>query len=96
MSSAESGITWRPPKGDRFGPGTRIPAIIVSPFARHGRVDHTQYDTTSVLRLITRKWHLPVLPGIKSRDAALVANGFPPMGDLTRALELGGDDDDRD
>ena len=95
----EFGGIWdhvAPPRGDRFGPGTRIPAIIVSPFARHGRVDHTQYDTTSVLRLITRKWHLPVLAGIKSRDTALVANGYPPMGDLTNALELGGDGDDRD
>ncbi len=36
-----------PPKGDRFGPGTRIPAVIISPFARKGFVDHTVYDTTS-------------------------------------------------
>ena len=87
----ENGGIWdhvAPPRGDMFGPGNRIPAIIVSPFAKHGSVDHTQYDTTSVLRLITRKWHLPVLAGIKRRDASLVANGYPPMGDLTNALDL--------
>ena len=92
----EFGGIWdhvAPPKGDMFGPGTRIPAIIVSPFARHGHVDHTEYDTTSVLRLITRRWHLPVLAGIRRRDESLVANGYPPMGDLTNALDL---DHDRD
>ncbi len=75
-----------PPKGDRFGPGTRVPALIISPFARPGYVDHTQYDTTSILRLVINKWHLPALPGITGRDDSLVANGFPRMGDLTEAL----------
>jgi len=77
-----------PPKGDMFGPGSRIPAIIVSPYAKKGFIDHTQYDTTSFIRFVTSKWQLPVLPGLRARDAALVANGFPAMGDLTNALEL--------
>ncbi|CAJ0736231.1 hypothetical protein R16034_00368 [Ralstonia edaphis] len=76
------------PKADRWGPGTRIPAIIVSPFAKKGFVDHTQYDTASVLRLITHRFDLPTLPGIKQRDAALVSNGNKPMGDLTNALDF--------
>ncbi len=77
-----------PPKGDLLGPGTRIPAIIISPFAKKGTVDHTQYDTASVLRLITRLYDLPELDGLKARDQALQANGFPPMGDLTNALDI--------
>lgn len=77
-----------PPKGDRFGPGTRIPALIVSPFARKGTVDHTPYDTVSILRFITARWHLPVLPGIAARDAAVSAHGGPKLGDLTGALDL--------
>jgi phospholipase C len=77
-----------PPKADRWGPGTRIPALIISPFARKGTVDHTQYDTTSILRFITNKWQLHVLPGIAARDAALETNGLPKMGDLTEALAL--------
>ncbi|WP_426400041.1 acid phosphatase [Ralstonia sp. R-29] len=76
------------PKADRWGPGTRIPAIIISPFAKKGFVDHTQYDTASVLRLITHRFALPTLPGIKQRDAALAANGNQPMGDLTNALDF--------
>ena len=75
------------PRGDRWGPGTRIPAIIVSPFARKGHVDKTQYDTASILRFITRRWGLEPLPGVVARDAALRANGFAPMGDLSAALE---------
>ena len=87
----ENGGFWdhvAPPKADRFGPGTRIPAIIVSPFVKTGFVDHTQYDTNSILRLITKRYGLPVLPGISARDAALKANGSKPMGDLTQALRL--------
>jgi acid phosphatase len=87
----ENGGFWdhvAPPKADRWGPGSRIPALIVSPFARKGFVDHTQYDTTSILRLITKRFALPALPGITARDAALKAHKSPPLGDLTNALAL--------
>jgi acid phosphatase len=78
------------PKADRWGPGTRIPALIISPFARKGFVDKTLYDTASTLRFITHRWSLPPLPGLVERDNALVKNGAPPMGDLTGALDFGG------
>jgi phospholipase C len=87
----ENGGFWdhvAPPKADRWGPGSRIPALIISPFAKRGFVDHTQYDTTSILRFITRRYELPVLQGIVVRDAALKAHNEPPMGDLTAALDL--------
>ncbi len=74
------------PKGDLLGPGTRIPAIVVSPLARQGVVDHTPYDSGSIIRFITRRWNLEPLPGIVARDRALQAHGNPPMGDLTAAL----------
>ena len=86
----ENGGFWdhaAPPKGDRFGPGTRIPALIVSPFAKKGFVDHTLYDTTSVLRLITERFALPVLPGLDERAKAIAAGG-KTLGDLTNALDL--------
>ncbi len=72
----EFGGAWdhvAPPQGDLLGPGARIPALIISPFAKHGTVDHTQYDTESILRLITRRFDLPVLPGITRRDAGACA-----------------------
>ncbi len=87
----ENGGIWdhvAPPKGDLLGPGTRIPAVIVSPYAKMGTVDHTQYDTGSILRLIDRRFGLTPLPGITARDAALVKNGGTAMGDLTAALDL--------
>jgi phospholipase C len=87
----ENGGFWdhvAPPKGDRWGPGTRIPAIIISPFAKKGTVDHTPYDTTSILRLITRRFALPTLPGIRARDEAIRANGQPALGDLTNSLNF--------
>jgi phospholipase C len=55
-----------PPVVDKWGPGTRVPAIIISPFAKGG-VDSTVYDTTAILRLIEDRWGLPRL---SSRDAA--------------------------
>lgn len=76
------------PKGDRWGPATRIPAIIVSPYAKKGFVDKTQYDTASILRFITHRFSLPTLAGLTQRDQALLANGAKPMGDLTGALNL--------
>jgi acid phosphatase len=87
----EYGGQWdhvAPPAGDKLGPGTRIPAIIVSPYAKAGTVDHTQYDTASILRLITHRFAVPTLSGLAARDAALVGNGGTAMGDLTNALSL--------
>jgi acid phosphatase len=86
----ENGGFWdhaAPPKADQWGPGTRVPTIIVSPYARKGYVDNSLYDTTSILRFITRRWSLPVLDGIKTRDRALLANGGKPIGDLSGALQ---------
>ena len=66
----ENGGRWDhvpPPPGDRWGPGTRVPAIVISPHAKRGFVDHTRYDTTSILKLIETRWGLAPLG---SRDAA--------------------------
>jgi acid phosphatase len=87
----ENGGWWDhvpPPKGDRWGPGTRIPAIVLSPHARRGHVEHTIYDTGSIMRFITRRFGLPTLPGLMMRDNAMRAReGFAP-GDLTEALNI--------
>ncbi|WP_431701675.1 acid phosphatase [Pseudomonas sp. BR20] len=87
----ENGGWWdhvAPPKGDRWGPGTRVPALVVSPFARKGTVDHTVYDTASILRLITRVFQLETLDGLKQRDDAMITRGQKPMGDLSNALQF--------
>lgn len=87
----ENGGFWdhvAPPKGDRWGPGNRIPALIVSPYAKKSFVDHTLLDTTSVLRLIAKRFDLPPLKGVEARDAAMEAAGGQKLGDLTSALDL--------
>jgi phospholipase C len=87
----ENGGWWdhaAPPKADRWGPGNRLPAFIISPYAKHGYVDHTLYDTDSVLRFATERFGLSELAGLKQRDDALKAHGHKPMGDLTNALTL--------
>ncbi|WP_077035585.1 acid phosphatase [Pelomonas sp. KK5] len=88
----ENGGWWdhvAPPEGDRWGPGTRIPAIVISPLAKKGHVDHTDMDTNSILRFITRVHGLEPLPGVIRRDEAMRARGQVLLGDLTSALELG-------
>jgi acid phosphatase len=87
----ENGGWWdhvAPPKGDRWGPGSRIPAMVVSPFAKKGAVDHNFYDTTSILRFITRLHGLPLLDGLAERNAAFEARGARPPGDLTATLSF--------
>ena len=64
-----------PPKGDRWGPGTRIPTIIISPFSKTNYVDHTYYDTTSILKLITERFSLESIPGIRA-EAGDLSNVF--------------------
>ncbi|WP_221798941.1 acid phosphatase [Oceanobacter mangrovi] len=88
----ENGGWWdhvAPPKGDRWGPGTRIPAILMGPHVKRGFVDHSLYDTGSIARFICRRFGLPKLPGLLERELSMVENGGTPPGDLTRALDLG-------
>ena len=66
----ENGGRWdhvAPPVGDRWGPGVRVPTVIVSPLVKRGHVDHTRYDTTAILKLIETRWGLAPLG---ARDAA--------------------------
>ena len=86
----ENGGFWdhvAPPKADRWGPGTRIPALIIGPTVKKGFVDHTEYDTSSIIRFLMTRYELPALPGITERDKALAAAGSPPLGDLSNALQ---------
>ncbi|HEY0805738.1 MAG TPA: alkaline phosphatase family protein [Pseudonocardiaceae bacterium] len=64
--------------------GFRVPAVVVSPFAKRHHVSHHVYDHTSVLAMLERKWNLPALT---FRDA----NAH----DLTDFLDLDALADDR-
>ena len=72
-----------PGKGvsDKWGPGTRIPAMVISPqLHKKAVVDHTPHDTTSILTSIEHRWGLAPLG---TRDAAVA--------DLGTAFENGND-----
>lgn len=75
----ENGGFWDhvpPPTGERWGPGTRIPTLVIGTMAKKGFIDHTVYDTTSILKLITRRFALEPLAGVR-----------PNVGDLSNAIE---------
>jgi phospholipase C len=62
------GTPANPGPHDAFGPGTRIPTLIISPDLKSG-VDHTQHDTTSILATIEHRFGLPPLTGPNGRPA---------------------------
>jgi phospholipase C len=64
---------------DVWGPGTRIPALVISRSLHHSGVDHTVYDTTSILATIEHSFGLAPLT---TRDAA--------VNDLSPAVAAGG------
>lgn len=79
----ENGGYWDhvpPPSGpgwsDRFGPGSRIPTLLIGPHVKQGAIDSTPMDTTSILKFLTRRFGLEPLPGVREK-----------VGDLTSALK---------
>jgi acid phosphatase len=82
----ENGGFWdhvAPPRGptaggraDFFGPGSRVPTVLVSPFARRALVDHTEYDTTSILKLIGERHRLNPLPSARYGAVESLAKAF--------------------
>jgi phospholipase C len=82
----ENGGFWdhaAPPAGpgagaraDFFGPGTRVPTVVVSKYARKGSVDHTEYDTTSILRLIAERHRLDPLPSARFGAVESLSKAF--------------------
>jgi acid phosphatase len=74
----ENGGFWdhvAPPKVDVWGPGTRVPAIIISPFSKKSYVDHTQYETVSILSFIEKRWGLAPLSS-RDKNANPLSNAF--------------------
>ena len=55
-----------PPEVDGYGLGPRVPALVISPYAKPGYISHNVYDFTSVLKFIEE---LHALPHLTARDA---------------------------
>jgi phospholipase C len=75
----ENGGFWDhvpPPVIDKkWGPGTRVPAILVGPYVKRGYVDHTQYETVSILSFIEKRWDLKPLTD-RDKNANPLENVF--------------------
>jgi len=70
----------KPGVSDRWGPGTRIPAMILSPqLHQKAAVDHTPHDTTSILATIEHRWGLAPLGTRDAADADLGSAFHPTL-----------------
>jgi phospholipase C len=65
--------------GDFTITGSRVPNMVISPFAKKNFVSHTPMDYTAYLRFIEARWGLPTLT---ARDAA--------MPDMTEFMDFTG------
>jgi phospholipase C len=92
-----------PPQLDAFGPGLRVPMIVVSPLAKPGHVDTTFSEHSSVLKFIEKVFGLPTLASTNHqfdtstpRGSNYERNGapFPPrvgnskISDLTQCFTV--------
>ncbi len=74
----EHGGFWdhvTPPKADRWGPGSRVPTIVISPYAKAAYVDHTKYETASILATIEHRFAIAPLAD-RDAKAADLSNCF--------------------
>jgi phospholipase C len=62
-----------PPRAGTAHLGFRVPALLISAYARKGQVNHTVLDYTSALRFIEQNWRLAPLTSRDARAASLVS-----------------------
>jgi phospholipase C len=84
-----------------FGDGTRVPLVVVSPYARPGYISHDYTDHVSILKFIERNWHLPALTGSSldnlpdprgTQGDPYVPSNRPALGDLFNLFDFQGGD----
>jgi phospholipase C len=68
---------------DQYGYGPRVPAILVSPYAKNHYIDHTVLDFTSILKFIEQNWNIAPLA---ARDST--ANNFLDAFNFNQAPRL--------
>lgn len=70
----EHGGRWdhvTPPVTGIWGDGSRVPAIIIGPLARRAFIDHTEYDTLSILKTIEERFGLEPLSALDAHAKPL-------------------------
>jgi phospholipase C len=64
-----------PPQVDAYGEGFRVPTLVISPWAKHHFIDHTQYEFASFLKLAESTFNLQSL-GTRDVAANEMMNSF--------------------
>ncbi len=65
-----------PPRIDAYGPGLRVPTLVVSPYAKRGYISPTIYDHSSILKLVEAVFGLPALASLNHQfDARTPGQG---------------------
>lgn len=85
-----------PPQLDAYGPGIRVPLLVVSPFAKPDYVDTTFSDHSSVLKFIEYVFGLPTLASINHQfdtstpttNNATGGKAFPPRDGNSKISDL--------
>jgi acid phosphatase len=84
----ENGGRWdhvsAPDANGIWGDGTRVPTIVISPYAKQGFVDHTQHDTLSILKTVEQRFDLKPLNSLDAAASSL-SNDFQ----LTPQVSIG-------
>jgi phospholipase C len=80
----EHGGRWdhvSPPVTGIWGDGSRVPALIIGPYAKKGYIDHRRHDTLSILKTIEEIYHVHVLNNYDSAASDLssaLTHGIKP------------------
>jgi len=87
-----------PPQFDVYGPGMRVPALVISPWAKRGYISGQLYEHNSILKFIERRFGLPSLASVNhhfdtstpafNNDAAR-GNAGPPAPPRDGLAQLG-------
>ncbi|HEX9134869.1 MAG TPA: alkaline phosphatase family protein [Ktedonobacteraceae bacterium] len=87
-----------PPQLDAYGPGLRVPAFVISPWAKRGYISGQLYEHNSLLKFIERRFGLPTLASVNqhfdtstpafNNDAAR-GNAGPPAPPRDGLAQLG-------
>ena len=83
-----------PPPVDKFGLGPRVPLLIISPYVRKGKVSHIQYEFSSFLAFVEKRFYLaPLTERDKKANDMLDSFDFtqtplPPLVLKTRSCPL--------
>jgi len=70
-----------PPTRSGHTDGFRVPAMLISPYARQHYIDHTSLDFTSLLKFTEQNWHLRPLTQLDASAGSMMAAfdfGQPP------------------